>query len=272
MLINHFHVFPEGVADEKNPKVGTLDEVMDIVDQFGKETMGVAFAPHTEGGNPLDTYMARRIEPNEWLYQELKKYPRVHGFVTVNPKDRHAIDIVRQYIKLGFKGVKMHNSMFRLNYDDPDLDVFYNEVAGLNVPIYFHTGPFPNATVYSSMPITLDKLAYKYPRLKIIIGHLGGRAFFNQTWAMLQAYDNCYAELANTLRKDQPYHISQNSLIDMVDFFGSKRIIYGCDTPWPIGRAGESVREDVETIESWPISDKEKDDILGDTLKTVLGL
>lgn len=272
MLINHFHVFPEGVIDKANPKAGSIHEVIDILDDYGPETAGVLFAPHTEGASSRDTFMAERIEPNQWLYEAIQDNARLYGFVTVNPKDRYALDILEEYIRLGFKGVKMHNAMFRLNYDDPELDSFYKEVARLDVPMYFHTGPFPNGTARSSMPLTLDRLAFKYPKMKIIIGHLGGYAFFTQTWAMLQAHKNCYAELANTIRPGQFYHVPESDLLNLIHTFGSDRVIYGTDTPWPVGQAKESVAQDIGQIQAWPLSDKEKDDILGETMRRVLSL
>ncbi len=271
ILLNHFHVFPRGIADVNNPKTGSLDEIMELLEEYGSDSKAVAFAPYYRGTKLEDIYVSKKIEPNSWLYEELKKYPRIYGFMMVNPKEKDAIDTLRQYVKLGFKGVKMSNHMFKLHYDDEAYFPFYEEAEKLGVPVFFHTGAW-NALLKDGDPLSIDAIAWKFPNLKIILAHLGGYAFFHQTWAMLQSHQNVYAELCRSIGKDHYFYVPEREILELIGHFGSERIIYGTEFPWPLGGIKEDVREDVRTIRSWPISDKDKENILGETLRKILNV
>jgi len=115
---------------------------------------------------PFDLSQARHgMGANEWLYRELKKHKSILGFVTVDPRDIWAIQVIEEYIGKGFVGVKVHPPIHRFRINDPLFDDFYGAIEQLGVPLVIHTGvsgrlaPFP----YHSMPILVDEVAKKHP-------------------------------------------------------------------------------------------------------------
>jgi len=147
----------------------------------------IAFAPFLYL-MPKDTWYSIKYkserECNEWLYQSLKDYPNIFGFITVNPKNPESCDILTEYINKDFVGIKIHPAVFQIKLDDPSLDRFYSIVEKLNVPILFHTDVH-GWKINEYRPILLDNVAYKHPKLKIIIEHGHSSLFFNEILAVL---------------------------------------------------------------------------------------
>lgn len=141
MFINHCHVFPEGsilfpegIIKENHLEVGTLPYLKCIMEKANVEK-ALAFAP-TPYWMPKDTYYNLNLklknsrECNEWLYHSLKKYKGSFcGIISANPKEKNASQIVEEYAKKRFVGIKVHPACYRMKLDDPAFDDFYS-VAG----------------------------------------------------------------------------------------------------------------------------------------------
>ena len=188
MFINHCHTAPKGWFDKNDQGKGTLKRLKKIMDEAGVEK-AVAFAPFLHL-MPKDRVWYKpdfktERECNEWLYQSLKDYPGIYGFVTVNPKSSDSCDILNEYINKGFVGVKIHPPIFQIRVDDPFLDEFYSTVERLNVPILFHIGVH-GWKINEYRPILLDNVAYKHPKLKIIVEHSHDTLFFKEVLAVLK--------------------------------------------------------------------------------------
>jgi len=285
ILLFHCHPCPEGVYEGRrtggeNPKVfgyedGTVDALAKDLASLGIEK-AVAFAPWEvpEGWAisrmPFEYSQARHGRgANEWLYQELKKHRDILGFVTVNPRDIWATQVVEEYINRGFVGVKVHPPIHRFRINDPLLDNFYSAIDGLGVPLVIHTGvsgrlaPFP----YHSMPILVDEVAKNHPRLQIVIAHAGGAAFCRQALAVAQSNRNCYLDLSATIQEDSGWYIPREEIMLLIKLCGSGKIIYGSDWPWGVT---DRIRKDIQEIRSWDISEVDKENILGGTFERLM--
>jgi len=69
--------------------------------------------------------------------------------------------------------------------------------------------------------------------------------------------------------------ITLGDLVLLIDLLGSDRFIYGADWPWayeyPYSTV-DSIRNDLKTIGDLPISEEEKNNILGGTLERLIRL
>ncbi len=137
---------------------------------------------------------------------------RLHTFVAANPKRFSALGILPtpdpraaadelEYVvtKLGFKGAMIHGLTNGRFIDDKDFWPIFERAQALDVPIYIHPS-FPNPAVAAAyyndyvahypeilgpalgftveaatqaVRLVLSGLFEKYPRLKMILGHLG---------------------------------------------------------------------------------------------------
>jgi 5-carboxyvanillate decarboxylase len=153
--------------------------------------------PGCEQFDPADgTAMAR--DTNDELAEYLRKYPdRYVGLAALAPQDPEAAadELERCMTKLGMKGAKLNSHCRQEYFDDPKFWPLFERAEALNAPIYLHpTVPaqrilsgygdygFPLAgapfgfqaeTSLHTMRMIYSGLFDKYPKLKIVLGHLG---------------------------------------------------------------------------------------------------
>jgi len=260
MLINHCHIFPEGFSvPGLAPGKGTISHLKKLMGKIGIEK-AVVFATCDE---LLPTFAPHQ---NDWLVDILKKEKNFYGFATVNPKERNAPVKLRKYLKKGLKGLKFHPPMFKVAINDPKAKELYRVAEELGAPVLFHTGVH-GWILKEYFPILIDEVAQQYPKLPIIIEHVGGTAFFNQALAVLQNNSNCYAGITTTLREDSPWRISDDQLGCLLKIIGADRIIYGTDFPF---NDFNGIKEDIRIIDTLPLSSEEKEKIWGKNLLQLL--
>ncbi|MDD2708525.1 MAG: amidohydrolase family protein [Verrucomicrobiae bacterium] len=273
MFINHWHVAPEGTYDRAKPEMGSLAGMKKIMDQCGVEK-GIAFAPFMHCMDYDYSWyrcpLKSERECNEWLYQSLKAYPGIYGFVTVNPLNPEVLDILTQYIHLGFAGVKMHPPIFRIKIDDPKLDDFYSTVAKLKVPILFHTGAH-GGVLETYLPILLDNVANRHPELKIIIEHCGLPCFFDQALGVLMSHSkarkrfNVFAGITGAVKAKY-----RDKVLQLVEEVGPDRMIFGLDYPF---HGVEDLTSQIDFMKNEiKLNPGEMDLVFGKNLEKILNL
>ncbi len=259
MWVNHCHLLPPGAFDNSDPTAGTLARWEQVATRLGIER-AVAFAPFT---------YQMTGDPNKWLAATLEDQANLLRFVTIHPLKAGAAEELRHYIEeKEFDGAKLHPAVMKFRIDDEAADAFYATAEQLGIPIVFHAGVH-GWRLSQYLPILIDEVAERHPALTIIMAHVGGTAFFDQALAVLHNRKNVYAELAQARRKLRPYcwYLSDERIRALIDTVGPERMIYGCDWPW---NPEEHIARDIEWVQSWDITDAEKQLILGGNLKRIL--
>lgn len=169
---------------------------------------------------PVDQYIAvHNRQGNDFVLAEALEHPdRLWPMVTANPwyADAAVAEVVRGF-EAGAVGLKLHPGLQGFKITD---EIVYPlmEIAGRHGrPVYFHTG-----TPVTSMPLQLTELAMRFPGVKLIMGHMGFSDFWNDVADAARAADNIYLETSS----HWPSFVA-----DMVRAVGSRRILYGSDTP-----------------------------------------
>lgn len=207
--------------------------------------------------------------PNEWLCEELKKYPNLLGFATINPKNPNASEKLKKVVKMGLVGAKIHPPIHRITINDLAIDGFFKTAEELKIPIHIHTGVH-GGFLRTYEPILIDDVLQRHPHLSIIMDHLGGYALFDQALAVLHNNKNCYAGLTQCSGRDSRYYLPGERVDILLRTVGAERIIYGFDYPWNYGDNLNALKEDINWIQSWNISKDDKDKILGGNLIRLL--
>lgn len=141
-------------------------------------------------------------EVNDWLGQIIEQYPtRFAAFAslaTQSPKDA-ADELERTVTQLGFKGALINGHLDGRYLDDKEFRPILERAQALDVPIYLHPYRPPEAItkVYYPTPGMAQGWGWmvdtgthvlrlmasgtfdQYPRLKIIVGHMGELIPFN---------------------------------------------------------------------------------------------
>jgi hypothetical protein len=186
-----------------NPTI-YVDELIRLFDKYGVERAIVFPNPNVGDKYP---------ETNNYIAKCVKKYPkRLVGFGRVDPRREGAIkELNRIKNSLGLTGLKLHPMVECFRPDHPFFKKFFQKTSELNLPILFHSGDG------FSSPGLILKIAKRYPKLPIILGHLRESAI-----SALKECENVYVETSGTL----PDFIELSVDID------EDRIFFGSDVPY----------------------------------------
>lgn len=187
-----------------NPTI-KVEELMKLFEEFNVEKAVVFPNPNVGDKYP---------EMNNYIAECVRKYPdRLIGFGRVDPRrGEEAIkELVRIKEKLGLKGLKLHPMVECFRPDHPYFEKLFEKANELEIPILFHTG-----TNFSSPSLSL-KIAKKYPRMTVILGHLREGC----VQALNQA-ENVYVETSGGLP----------DFVEMAVDIDEDRILFGSDVPY----------------------------------------
>jgi predicted TIM-barrel fold metal-dependent hydrolase len=127
---------------------------------------------------------------------------------------------------------------------DPFFDRFFKKACELDLPILFHTGDG------FSSPGLIMKIARKYPKQPIILGHLREGCI-----SALKECENIYVETSGTL----PDFIELSTDID------ENRILFGSDIPY------YRYPTQIAPVEAAKISQKAKRKVFGENFERLFG-
>ena len=244
--------------------------------------------------------LARRA--NDRLHQAIQKNAaRFAGFAVVpTTADAKAAadELERAVTQLGFKGGMIHGLSNGLWIDDKRFWPIFERAQALDVPIYMHPAvphkavvdayykdyleQFPNLmtaawgftveTATQGIRLVLSGVFEAYPRLKIILGHLGESLPFS-LWRIdmaLQRQGNRPMPFRDTFREHFWITTSGNfstpSLLCSLMEMGADRILFSVDYPFVPNAPG------VKWMEHVPLSPEDRAKILNGNAKKLLRL
>ena len=160
--------------------------------------------------------------PNTLTLEAVRKYPdRISGLVRVNPFDNEAVELIDKAVgDWDFKGVKM-NPLSNNFLPDSALVHPVMEAAGRNrVPVLIHCGHPP-----WSLPWSFERLADRFPDVKIVMAHMGHGhiVYINGALDVAEDHGNIVVDTAG---------VTMHSKIrEAVERLGEDRVMYGSDMP-----------------------------------------
>ena len=191
------------------------------------------------------------------------------------------------------KGVVLGTNIDGTHLHSKEFWPFYEEVERLDLPIFLHPMVPANPESMAEFPLvslvgfvmdttmTVSKMVFggvfeKFPRLTLILPHLGGTLpfLFERLDNGYRAYEECQPNCSRL-----PSDYLKNLYYDTVSFYepalmctylavGADHMVMGSDYPHVIGDISKSL----SSIEALPISPEEKRKILGENGKKILKL
>jgi 2,3-dihydroxybenzoate decarboxylase len=240
-------------------------------------------------------------EANDVLADAVQSFPdRFAGLAALAPQDPRAAadELVRCVNRLGFRGAIVNSHTLGRYLDDRFFWPIFEALQSLNVPVYLHPttpspqmiGPFADYGLYfagwgfaveagtHAMRLIMSGLFDEFPRLKVILGHMGEGIPF---W--LQRIDNRYllqvkiGAVKALPRLPSEYFLenffittsgvtSEPALRLVQDLLGPERIMFAADYPY------ESTREAVEFMDKSAVNNKDKRAIYAGNAERLFGL
>jgi 2,3-dihydroxybenzoate decarboxylase len=277
--------------------LGDIKLRLEDMDRCGIERMVLSLTQPGIQGIPdraiaVDT--AKRM--NDDLADIVAAHPnRFEGFAAVALQDVRAAgdELERAILQLGFKGALINGysnigDMDTAQYlDEPPVWDFWARVEALGVPLYLHPrSPLPSQRrIYEGYPVLADSpwgfgaetaahtlrlilsgLFDRFPRLRIILGHLGEGLPF-----LLPRVEHRLRHMSPEVRGKQlkpvTFYLRENfyvttagnfrtqALIDTLLEIGSDRVLFSVDSPY------ETSEEQTDWFDSLPISETDRSKI-----------
>lgn len=170
---------------------------------------------------------------NKKIIELAKKHKYIHGLYWIQKsKIKEGIKILEKEIGNSLVGVKFHgvfeNQRVTAKFYKPIWDLLADKKAVLLI----HCGRFKDGSPLSnSSYIHALQIAKKFPKIKVILAHMGG----NDTSVVkkaINAAENISNAYFDTSGISTPFRVEYG-----VKVIGAERIVFGSDFPWCSHRA-----------------------------------
>lgn len=186
--------------------------------------------------------------PNEFVANFVRRFEnRARGFACIDPCSDTAVeDLEHAILHLGLHGLKISPVYGGFDpWSKIPMEV-YKTCARLDVPLLWHQSagyPKLSALEYGN-PILLDRIARKFPNLKMIVAHLG-QPWMEETIVLMRKHPQIFSDLsARFHRKWQLY----NGLMTALEYGVADQLLFGSDFPV---RTPEKAAKEFRSINDW---------------------
>lgn len=210
---------------------------------------------------------------NDWIFGSAQLYPdKLIPFMGIDPRrGEQAIRLMRKYhSQFEPRGIKVYppNGFYP---NEERLRPFWDEVRDMDLIVVSHAGAsWGPLDEEKGRPIHFKGVLERYPDMKLIIAHLGGK-YRAETYEMAREYENLYTDcsaLQGWLPSD-PGTV-KDRLGEALAVMGDK-VIFGTDWPlfdlaYPYESWCAFVREQAFC------SEEQRERLMGGTMQRLLGL
>ncbi len=275
----HTHTFPDHIAAKA---IGRLSRASHTV-PFSDGTDAGLLVRMDESGTDLSVILPVATSPkqveriNDTAAEVNGRYPRLHSFGGIHPDYEGWKGELARIRDLGLKGIKIHPV-----YQDTDLDDIrflriLDRCAELGLIVTAHAGldiGFPGI-VRCSPKMAAHALA-EVPGVTLVLAHMGGWRNWDEVTELLPGtgafIDTAFSGGAFTPLDDGYWRAEDTGMLSPVEFvgivraFGADRVLFGTDSPW------SAQAEELAFVRGLPLTDEEKERILGGNARKLLGL
>ncbi len=224
------------------------------------------------------TLLDRLARLNAWSCEVGRAHRELVPTITLDPTvgaEALRREVVDRVANGGAKGMKLHPPIGRYYPNDERMWPAYQAASDMGIPIVFHCGPHPHpddptVTVEYARPRHFEPLLEKFPRLPVILGHMGigpgpdWRAliepYYQEVLALArQRLPNLYLDTSECVSDAMGGNgLSDDHIVELIRAIGPDHVLFGSDFP---------VYDPaivIDKIVGYPFTDEEKRLILGE--------
>lgn len=258
MIIDaHAHIFPDKIADKAAEGIGGFYNITAKYDG----TLGTLLEQGSAAG--VDKFLVQSVATvpeqvrsiNNYISECVSRYPdRLIGFGAMHPDFEDIVGETERIVSFGLKGIKLHSDFQRFNLDEKRAYAIYEAAEG-RLPILFHIG---DPRYDYSAPERLMRVVKRFSKLTVIAAHLAGWTMWDKGAEIFEG-SGIYADCSSSL-----YALAPDRAAKLIRKIGADKVFWGTDYPlW-------GAAEELERFRSLPLSDEEKDKILGGNITRLL--
>lgn len=197
-------------------------------------------------------------------------------FAAIHPDAPDWHDELGRVKALGFQGVKIHPVYQDVAIDDPRFVRILARCGELGLIVVMHGGAdigFPGVTRCS--PAMLRSALRQAGPVTLVAAHMGGWRNWQEVPENLLDV-GVYLDTAYSLGAISPLDdhyapeelpmLADERFVELVQAFGSKRVLFGTDSPW------DDMAQCIARIRALPLTEAEKADIFDGNARRLLGL
>ncbi len=217
------------------------------------------------------------LTPNDIFRSFINSSSRFVGFARINPTAKNAIDILKDEISNGMKGVKLYASSGEFNVGSRQADPFYKYCEKNDIPITIHFGVTigGSADIYTGNPIHLSRVLSDFPGIKFAIAHFGA-GYFREALMLKYKMENLFIETSGTnnwLAHQDNFMTLKDVFKKSIDVFGVDHIIFGTDTRiYPDGYRDGILKQQLGILKELDLGKNEIEQIMYKNAKNFIGL
>ncbi len=277
----HTHIFPDKIAADTIEKLsrisrakyfsdGTLNGLLNSMEKSGVDISVVL---------PVATAPRQVVKINDFAAQVTKKFSAqgIIYFAAMHPDFENFRAELSRVKNLGLKGIKIHPIYQGENLDGKKFLQILYRAAELDLIVVTHAGldiGFPG--VVQCSPKMARHVVEEIGDFKFILAHMGGWKNWDEVLTEL-AGTNIFLDTAFSTgkiparsdfiwREEDLNLLSVEEFLKLVKTFGAEKILFGTDSPW------SSQKESIDFIKNLPLTEVEKNKILGDNAEKLLTL
>jgi predicted TIM-barrel fold metal-dependent hydrolase len=225
---------------------------------------GLLLSPPMTGNVPF---------PNQGILELCEKSDgKLFPIFTVEPSAHsvgEAIALAKKHWEY-FKGFKIRLGYVEVFASDKVFDPLYDYAESEDVPVIFHTGDTASSSgsLVHSHPLTLDRLANKREKLKIVAAHFGN-PWIDDVAELTYKHFNMYADISGLFTGTTKYAGRfQENLAEKINhaiYFsgGADKVMFGSD--YPI----ETLASAISFVKRLKIDQEDMDKLLYRNARTV---
>jgi uncharacterized protein len=172
------------------------------------------------------------LVPNEYVAHYVAEHPdKLVGFCSVDPQDPDAVDQLDHAVQtLKLRGLKMGPIYQNVAPGDSRFRRILRRAEELRIPLLIHQGTTfcSNVSLEIADPIQLQPLAIEFPRLKIVIAHMG-HPWINEALVLIRKNRNVFADISALYYRPWQFY---NALVSAMEYGVLDRLLFGSDYPF----------------------------------------
>jgi predicted TIM-barrel fold metal-dependent hydrolase len=218
--------------DRPNPAQYTWDEYLEAMRPVDRAIcFNIAIPPDATASLNADYFMGEARTINDETAEFVRTYPdKFIGFLSVHPRDPRMHDEIERAVNdLGLRGIKLGPNYQDFDPLGEDACQLYQRAQELHLPILFHQGTSPVrfADLDYAHPRHADRIAMRFPELKIILAHLG-HPWQTDCFAVIRKHPNVYADISANFYRPWSYY---NALRLATEWSVLPKLFFGSDFP-----------------------------------------
>lgn len=266
MIIDaHVHTFPDSVAGKALHRLAGISGLTPVTNGTVTDTVGYMKRLN------IDKFINLNIATSPHQQQTINTVAAEHNrcntdmisLGSVHPENPDAVEELSRIKAQNIKGIKLHPDYQEFFIDEKRLYPIYEACAELGLPIVFHAGwDCYSPDLIHAVPAASAKVAADFPKLRMVLAHLGGIHLWNDVADLLAGLENVYFDTAMAATYLREPEIAMRILTK----HPAENVFLGSDCPW------EAPDRSIAFVESLPLSDDRKEKILGQNAAAFYGL